>query len=99
MDIGERQQILDNIQTHITRYLGHSYWFARFLRALRQGNNKVLALLGQERQLSEKPKYMRLTFYYYNFSEPQKKRGKDSGGYVNRWKISQCIFYLLISIK
>jgi len=74
MDIGERQQLLDNIQTHITSYLGHSYWFARFLRALRQGNKKVLDLLGQGSQLSEKPKYMRLTFYYYNFSEPQKKR-------------------------
>jgi hypothetical protein len=74
MDIGERLQLLDNIQTHITSYLGHSYWFARFLRALRQGNNKVLDLLGQGSQLSEKPKYMRLTFYYYNFSEPQKKR-------------------------
>ena len=74
MDIGERQQILDNIQTHITRYLGHSYWFARFLRALRNGNKKVLALLGQERQLSEKPKYMRLTFYYYNFSKPQNNK-------------------------
>jgi len=74
MDIGERQQLLDNIQTHITSYLGHSYWFARFLRALRQGNKKVLDLLRQGSQLSEKPKYMRLTFYYYNFSEPQKKR-------------------------
>ena len=71
MEIGERQQILDNIQTHITSYLGHSYWFARFLRALRQGNKKVLPLLRHDRQLSEKPKYMRLTFYYYNFSKPQ----------------------------
>ena len=71
MEIGERQQILDNIQAHITRNLGHSYWFARFLRALRQGNKKVLALLRHDRQLSEKQKYMRLTFYYYNFSKPQ----------------------------
>jgi len=76
MEIEERQQLLDNIQTHITSYLGHSYWFARFLRALRQGNKKVLGLLGQGSQLSEKPKYMRLTFYYYNFSEPQKKRNE-----------------------
>jgi hypothetical protein len=74
MEIGERQQLLDNIQMHITSYLGHSYWFARFLRALRQGNKKVLGLLGQGSQLSEKPKYMRLTFYYYNFSEPQQKK-------------------------
>jgi len=74
MDISERQQILDNIQTHINSYLGHSYWFARFLRALRQGNKKVLALLGQGSQLSKKPKYMRLTLYYYNFSKPQKNR-------------------------
>jgi len=74
MEIEERQQLLDNIQMHITSYLGHSYWFARFLRALRQGNKKVLGLLGQGNQLSEKPKYMRLTFYYYNFSEPQQKK-------------------------
>jgi len=74
MEIGERQKLLDNIQMHITSYLGHSYWFARFLRALRQGNKKVLGLLGQGSQLSEKPKYMRLTFYYYNFSEPQQKK-------------------------
>ena len=74
MEIGERQQLLDNIQMHITSYLGHSYWFARFLRALRQGNKKVLGLLGQDSQLSEKPKYMRLTFYYYKFSEPHKKK-------------------------
>ena len=74
MEIGERQQILDNIQTHITSHLGHSYWFARFLRALRQGNKKVLALLRQERKFPEKPKYMRLTFYYYNFSKPQNNK-------------------------
>ena len=74
LDIGERQQLLDNIQMHITSYLDHSYWFARFLRALREGNKKVLELLGQDSQLSNKPKYMRLTFYYYNFSEPQQKR-------------------------
>jgi len=74
LEIGERQQLLDNIQMHITSYLDHSYWFARFLRALRQGNTKVLSLLDQGSQLSEKPKYMRLTFYYYNFSEPQQKR-------------------------
>ena len=74
MEIGERKQILDNIQTHITSYLGHSYWFARFLRALRQGNKKVLALLRQDRKFPEKPKYMRLTFYYYNFSKPQNNK-------------------------
>ena len=74
MEIGERQQLLDNIQMHITSYLDHSYWFARFLRALRQGNTKVLSLLEQNSQLSEKPKYMRLTFYYYKFSEPHKKK-------------------------
>jgi len=74
IDIGERQHILDNIQTHITSYLGHSYWFARFLRALRQGNKKVLALLRQDRKFPEKPKYMRLTFYYYNFSKPQNNK-------------------------
>ena len=74
MEIGERQQLLDNIQMHITSYLDHSYWFARFLRALRQGNTKVQSLLEQDSQLSEKPKYMRLTFYYYNFSDPQEKR-------------------------
>ena len=74
MEIGERQQLLDNIQMHITSYLDHSYWFARFLRALRQGNTIVQSLLKQDSQLSEKPKYMRLTFYYYNFSDPQEKR-------------------------
>ena len=74
MEIGEKQQLLDNIQMHITSYLDHSYWFARFLRALRQGNTKVQSLLEQDSQLSEKPKYMRLTFYYYNFSDPQEKR-------------------------
>jgi hypothetical protein len=73
MESGERQQILDNIQMHINSYLDHSYWFARFLRALRQGNTKVLSLLEKDSQLSEKPRYMRLTFYYYNFSEPQEK--------------------------
>ena len=74
MENGERQQILDNIQMHITNYLNHSYWFVRFLRALRQGNKKVLDLLAQGTQLSEKPKYMRLKLYYYNFSEGQDKK-------------------------
>ncbi len=64
MEIGEKQQLLDNIQMHITSYLDHSYWFARFLRALRQGNTKVQSLLEQDSQL----------FYYYNFSDPQEKR-------------------------
>ena len=48
-------------------------WFVRFLRSLRQGNTKVLHLLKPDSQLLEKPKYMRLTFYHYNFSKPEEK--------------------------
>ena len=71
MDAGEQQQVIQNFRVHINSYLDHSYWFARFLRALRQGNPNVLGLLADNSNFQEKPKNMRVTFYYYNFSSPE----------------------------
>ena len=45
MDGEKQQQVIRNFQVHINSYLDHSYWFAKFLRALRQGNSNELGLL------------------------------------------------------
>ena len=74
MDGEKQQQVIRNFQVHINSYLDHSYWFAKFLRALRQGNSNVLGLLADNSNLVEKPKNMRITFFYYNFSSPEEQK-------------------------
>jgi len=74
MDAEEHQQVIRNFRVHINSYLDHSYWFARFLCALHQGNPNVLDLLAYNSNFQEKPKNIRVTFYYYNFSSPEKHK-------------------------
>ena len=66
--------------------MDHSYWFARFLSALLQGNPNVLGLLADNGNLHEKPKNMRVTFYYYNFSSPSEQ---ESGSWWTRQPLEQ----------
>jgi len=74
MDAEEHQQVIRNFRVHINSYLDRSYWFARFLCALHQGNPNVLDLLAYNSNFQEKPKNIRVTFYYYNFSSPEKHK-------------------------
>ena len=76
MDAAEQQKVIRNFRMHINSYLDHSYWFARFLRALHQGNSYVLGLLDDNKNIQQNPKNIRITLYHYNFSSPiQKKNG------------------------
>ena len=73
MDIENQKQVIRNFQVHLNSYMDHSYWFASFLRTLRQAKPNVLDLLS-ENNIQDQPKNMRIALYYYNFSSPNEKK-------------------------
>lgn len=87
MTTSDRRQFIQNIQMHINSYSNHSYWFASFLRSLGRGNETVLDLLSSDWVEMKNPKKMRITFYYYNFSDPDAK--KKTGIWWNRDPVDQ----------